>query len=27
VRRIIAARALAEEDLKLWRPPRQGTTI
>ena len=27
VRRIIAARALAEEDLKLWRPPRKGTTI
>jgi glycine C-acetyltransferase len=27
VRRIIAARALAEEDIKLWRPPRQGTTI
>lgn len=26
VRRIIAARALAEEDLKLWRPTRQGAT-
>lgn len=27
VRRIIGARALAEQDLELWRPPRQGVTL